>query len=167
MHVFVTFALYSMKEWIQSILFLYFFCVCGFMVFFARTYNCMKAKNWVKLLSIVLEGRDAGVKRPKNEAFRFQWGTLVFLCFKFVQLLITITPPNTKIDHWKKNLERLVLQSVSCFKVIRVLDSWLDERSFSYCYLWMQCNIVLVNNNLYLILVFIMLVLYFLIIVCI
>lgn len=46
----------------------------------------MKAKNWVKLLSVVLEGRDAGVKRPKNEAFRFQWGTLVFLCFKFVQL---------------------------------------------------------------------------------
>ena len=63
-----------------------------------------------------------GLKIGSNNLFG---GWIVFflcVCVKFVELLII------------NLLERLILQSISFFKVIRAFSNWLNEKPFSYLY---------------------------------
>ena len=51
----------------------------------------------------------------------------IFSCFKVVESFIEITSPVIKIDFGTNFMERLLLQSISCFEMIGVSNSWLTH----------------------------------------
>lgn len=61
-------------------------------------------------------------------------------------LFIKITSSIIKFDCGTKVSENYVCQSVSCFKLIRVVNSWSNEKLFSD-FLWLQCHILLLLMN--------------------
>ena len=56
----------------------------------------------------------------------------VFSCFKFVELLIKITPSVIKIECGTKILGNTCSQSISYFKATRVFNSQLTKKPSSY-----------------------------------
>ena len=67
----------------------------------------------------------------------------VFSCFKFVELLIKITPSVIKIECGTKILGNTCSQSISCFKATRVFNSQLTKKPSSYIHRWSNVTLYL------------------------
>ena len=85
----------------------------------------------------------------------------VFSCFKFLELFIRVHNHffdwRDSIKKWlcKKVLERLVVQSISCFKVMKIFSCWVNEKRVStvtinsllVTFLEVMTYSVLINKN--------------------
>ena len=87
--------------------------------FFAWNYKSIKMWNWLKQLLLFL------LRKKYCLGYRTQ----------FVELFIKITPPNIDSDGRAKFFGKtFFLQSISWLKVIMVISSWFNKKSFSYLY---------------------------------
>ena len=62
----------------------------------------------------------------------YLWVEIIFSCFKFNEFFLKITPLTIKIDCRVKFLEKIVLQSICCFKKRKVFNSRLIAKPPSF-----------------------------------